>query len=98
MYSLYLAQTIKNCNSGCDVNLPNVAATGSNVQVIVQIAFAVIGVIALIFLLFAAIEMVTSQGDPQRIAKSRQAILYAVIGLIVAVSAETIVTFVLGKL
>lgn len=95
----FATTVVTNCTgSKCDTNFPGVSANNGSVQTVVQIAFAIIGTLAVIYLLFASIQMITSQGDPQTIAKSRQAILYAVVGIVVAVSAELIVTFVLGKL
>jgi hypothetical protein len=44
------------------------------------------------------LQLVLSQGDPKSAAQARQTIIYAVIGLVVAISAEVIVTFVIDKL
>jgi hypothetical protein len=41
---------------------------------------------------------VTSQGNPETVKKAREAIIAAVIGLVIALSAEIIVSFVLGNL
>lgn len=92
------AQTVKNCTSGCDINLPTVSANNNTLQSVLQILFGVLGILAVIYLLYAAIEFITSQGEPQKVAKARDSIVYALIGLLVAVSAELIVTFVLGKI
>jgi len=90
-----------NCTSGysnCDLNLPHVVAGSDNVRMVVQFAFGVIGALAVIYIIYAGIRISMSQGDPQTIAKSRQAIIFALVGLVVAVSAEIIVSFVLGRL
>lgn len=83
----------------CDVgNIPRVAAGTSQVQSILQIVFAVIGAIALIYIILSGFKLVTSLGNPDALAKARQSILYAVIGLVVALSAELLVTLLLGRL
>lgn len=82
----------------CDTGLPVVGATSSNLQAALQIVFGIIGVAAVIVVVFGGFQFVTAQGDTQKVAQARKTVLYAVIGLGVAVSAEVIVTFVLDKL
>lgn len=88
-----------NCStSGCDTHLPIVGASSHSLQAILQIVFGVIGAVALIFVIIAGLQFVTSQGDPQAAAKARQTVIYAIIGLVIALSAEVIVKFVLGRI
>ena len=88
-----------NCQDpSCDTHIPKVPASLDNLQTILQIVFAVIGAVALVFIILAGLQFVTSQGDPNSAAKARQTAIYAVIGLVVALSAEVIVTFVLGRI
>lgn len=83
----------------CDVgNIPRVEAGNSQIQSILQIVFAVIGAIALIYIIISGFKLMTSLGNPDALAKARQSILYAVIGLVVALSAELIVTLLLGRI
>lgn len=84
--------------SNCDTNFYEVKADPSAVIKIAQLSFGVIGALALIFVIIGGIKFVMSQGEPQAVASARQTIIFAVIGLIIAVSAEAIVTFVLGRL
>ena len=89
------------CQGLCTSNntgLPSVQAGKSQVDTALQIVFGVIGAMALIFIIIGGIQFVTSQGDPQSANKARNTILYSVVGLVVALSAEVIVTFVLGKI
>jgi hypothetical protein len=82
--------------------LPSVSATGGNgyndLQTILTIVFGVIGAVAVIFVIIGALKYITSQGDPQSTAKAKDTILYAIIGLVLALSAELIVTYVLNNL
>jgi len=75
--------------------LPTVPANSGTLQPILQIAFGVIGALALMFIVIAAVQFVISGGDPQRVSKARQTVLFAAAGLAVAVLAEVIVTYVL---
>lgn len=81
-----------------NTDLPTVAASSSNVKVVLQIIFGIIGTVALIYLLYSAIQFITSQGEPQGISKARQGIIYAIVGLVVALSAELIVTLLLERI
>lgn len=83
--------------------VPNPGKPGTNpaihiIKVAITIVSIIIGVAAVIMIILAGLAMVTSNGDPQAIAKARTSIIYALIGLIVAALAETIVAFVLNKL
>jgi hypothetical protein len=68
-----------------------------HVALIMGIVFAVIGAVALIFVLIGGISFVTSQGNPDKASQARMTIIYAIIGLVIAMSAEAIVYFVIGK-
>lgn len=80
-----------------DFEVPQATLDGNATQNIFQIVFAFIGVIALVVLLLASLKYITSRGDPQAVAKAKNTIVYAAIGLVVAASAFTIVGFVVGN-
>lgn len=82
----------------CETNLPTVAANSSTVQTVLQLVFGIVAALTVIYIIVAALKFITAQGNPQEAAKARQTIVYAVIGLVVALSAEAIVTFTLNKL
>jgi hypothetical protein len=58
----------------------------------------VTGIAAVIAIIIAGFEYVISSGDSAKIEKAKNAILYAVIGLVIVLSAQIIVRFVIGKL
>jgi hypothetical protein len=82
----------------CETGLPKVTTSDSNVRNALQITFGVIGAIAVIIIILAALRYVTARGNPQEAASARQTIIFALVGLVIAVSAEAIVTFVLKGL
>lgn len=82
----------------CPTGLPIIQADDTSVQVALQLVFGVIGALAVIMLLYAGFKFVSSQGNPQEAASARKTMIYALIGLAVAVAAEAIVTFVLRGL
>ncbi len=93
----YIAQI-----SPSGVNLPNKVAPARNgdflndrLQSVLQFTFGVLGAIAVLVIVIAALQYVLSAGDTQKVARAKDAIIYALIGLAVAVMAYAIVAFVL---
>jgi hypothetical protein len=84
--------------NGLDVsNLPRTPATSNTIKNILTIVFSVVGALALLFITIGGFRYVLSQGDPQATGKAKNTILYALVGLIIAVTAQLIVTFVIGR-
>lgn len=61
------------------------------------IFFTILGAIAFLMMVIAGLNMVLSEGNPDKVARARNTIIYAGVGLAVAFSAAFIVTIVLGK-
>ena len=57
----------------------------------------IVGVAAVIGLLVGAILYVVSAGDPGKTRTAKDAIIYSVIGIVIAMFAYAIVTFVIGR-
>lgn len=69
--------------------------------IITRIASAlslIIGVIAILIIIIAGIKMTISSGDSGKVKASRDQIIYASVGLIIAVLAQGIVQFVLNRI
>ena len=76
-------------------SLLGIAAT---ILIIIGIINGVVGalsLVAVIFIVVGGVNYMTSQGDPGKTKKAKDTILYAVIGLIIAVLAFAIVNFVI---
>lgn len=80
------------------VNIPKVETGPGQVDIILRFVFGIAGAICLIVITVAGLSYVISSGDPQRTAKAKDAILYAVIGLVISVLAFTIVNYVLVRI
>ena len=59
--------------------------------------FGIIGIVAVIMIILGGFTMMTSSGDPGKVKKGKDTILYGVIGLVVALLAVVIVNFVLNS-
>ena len=57
-----------------------------------------VGIISVIMLVFGGIRYIISGGDQKKITDAKNTILYAIIGLVIAILAYAIVTFVIGTL
>ena len=55
------------------------------------------GAVAIITIVVAGLTLVTAQGNPEQMSKSRSAIIYALIGLIVIALAFTVTQIVIGR-
>lgn len=73
-------------------------AVNKTVQNVIDILFYAIGVIAVIMIIIGGIKYTTSNGDSSAITSAKNTILYAVVGLVVAILAYAIVNFVLNRL
>jgi multisubunit Na+/H+ antiporter MnhB subunit len=79
--------------------IPRPGAPGdSTVTTVLNFAFALGAGLAMIVIIIAGIQFMLSQGDPGKSAKARNAIIYAVIGLVLCIAAFSIVRFVLTRL
>lgn len=59
-------------------------------------AYFVIGVVGAIIIIWAGIQYMTSEGEPEKTKKAQATITYTIIGLIIATAAATIIGFVTG--
>ncbi len=84
--------------SPSDFDVPQTNLDAASFDTIMQIVFAFVGFVALIALLLASLKYVTSQGDAAATAKAKNTIIYSLIGLAIAASAFSIVTFVVKSL
>lgn len=81
-----------------DSNGNEVDPVGLNLQNVINILLFIAGIIAVIYIVIGGFRYVTSNGDSGSISKAKNTIMYALIGLVIAIMAYAIVNFVLGKL
>lgn len=84
--------------SPTDVGVPVVDASNATLDRVLNAVFLVIGAVAILVLVLAALSYITSSGDAGKAKRAKEAILYAVVGIVVSLSAFGIVQFVLGKI
>lgn len=72
------------------------AGLTTTIHGVIRVLLFVVGVAAVIMLVIGGIRFVLSGGDSQAAAAAKNTVIYAVIGLIVAVLAWAIVNYVFG--
>ncbi len=102
LYSTYLAQ-VTNCKNGtdnpdCFTNLPEVDLNHPAVTNILGIVFGVMGAVAVLIIVIQAIKFALSNGEADKAASARKGIIYALVGLVISLTAEAIVLTLIKKL
>lgn len=90
-----LAQT-DICRGRSDVG--DLVGEGSILNSVIQILVYVIGAVAVLMIVIGALRYVLSVGDPQKASQAKNTIIYAIVGVVLALMAQTILTFVLERL
>ena len=76
------------------VNCPEDAIIDTILRSVLNILSFVVGAASVIVMVVAGLRFITANGDAQGIASARQTIIYAIVGLIVALGAQAIVQLV----
>jgi len=79
--------------AGCDIDPGE--SVFDKVPGAVMATFFIAGIIAVGVIIFGGVRYAISQGDPGKVKKAKDTLLYAVIGLVVTLMAFAIVTFIL---
>lgn len=77
---------------------PEIESNQSSVETILSMVFGIVGALSFLFVVIGGFRYVISRGDPQSIAKAKHTIMYALIGLVVAITATAIVNFTVGRI
>lgn len=67
-----------------------------NIKTVVNVLLFILGAIAVVMIIIGGIRYATSGGDASSTKAAKDTILYAVIGLVVAILAYAIVNFIIG--
>lgn len=89
-----------NGNSGGSTAVCGAAGTDnatSMAQTIVTTLLFILGIVAVIMIIVGGLRYITSAGDASRVKAAKDTIMYSIVGLVVAILAYAIVTFVVGR-
>lgn len=93
-----LLQIIASLSTIKSGDLPQTKADPGSIQNILSIVFGIVGALALLIIVVSGLRYITSAGEPQKTAKAKNGIIYALVGLVIAISAEAITAFVVHNL
>ncbi len=74
----------------------SITGSGGYVAIIINFLLVAIGIVSVIMIIIGGFRYTISNGDENSVRAAKDTILYAVIGLIVAILSFVIVNFVLG--
>ena len=78
--------------------LPTAEANADALKTILTIVFGIIGALALLMITVSGLRYITSAGDPQKASSAKNGIIYALVGLVIALIAESIIAFVVNRI
>lgn len=81
--------TLAECNVSDDTSLMDTVTN------LIRVALSVLGLVAVAVIILGAVQFMTASGDPGKVKKAKDTILYGVIGLVVAILAYAIVNFII---
>lgn len=82
------------CSTGTGVDDTSIATLASK---IVNIFSVIVGVVAVIMIIFGGFRYITSGGDSGKVGNAKNSLVYAIVGLIIVALAQLIVHFVLNQ-
>ena len=85
-------------NTAQDVGTNRIYGPNGILTKVASILSIIVGVVCIIAIIIAGLRYILSGGDSQQAASAKNAILYAIVGLVVAVSARVILSFVIGRI
>lgn len=91
-----LAQSSTTCNADGKKN-PLTGPDGLLKKISLVLSI-IAGIVAVVIIIVAGLQMVLSGGDVQKVASARSAIIGSVVGLVIITASEALVIFVINKL
>ena len=87
----------KGLDAGASCGKTNNLELLSSIRVVTNTLLFIVGIAAVIVIVIGGLRYIVSGGDPKGTAGAKDSILYAVVGLVVALLAFAIVNFVLNQ-
>jgi hypothetical protein len=78
-------------------HLPQAKANAQTLNTILTDFFILLGAIALLIAVIAGTRYIFARGNAEQVASAKNQLVYALVGLVVAALAATIVNFILGR-
>ena len=79
-------------------DLPRTKANEAAIVDIKNIVLGIVGALALLMIVVSGLRYITASGDPQQASKAKDGLIFALIGLLLVIIADAIVSFVVNRL
>ena len=66
-------------------------------QDIIDVLSLIVGIVSVVMIIIGGLRYITSSGDSANVTNAKNTILYAIVGLVIVLFAQTIVRFVVGR-
>ena len=80
------------CGGGGEEDLQNTVGS------VLNVVYGLVGILAVVFIIIGGFKYSTSQGEPGKVQQAKNTIMYALIGLVVTLSAFAITQFALSAM
>ncbi len=82
---------------GCGATGEGDAAVQSIIATVVDIFSIIVGAVSVIMIIVGGLRYITSSGDSGNVQAAKNTILYAIVGLVIVIFAQTIIRFVVDR-
>jgi len=84
--------------SGCIPKITGLNDIWLILAAVIEILLRIAALAAIGFVIYGGIQYIMSQGNPDKTQKARSTIIDALVGLVIAISATALITFVAGRI
>jgi Type IV secretion system pilin/Family of unknown function (DUF6112) len=74
--------------------LPTAAADPNQLHNVLQIVFGIVGALAFLMIVVSGLRYILSAGNPDRTSRAKNGIIYALVGVVIAIVGEALVSYV----
>lgn len=94
------AQVSSGINAATTNEMKNKQIDGNNgvIRTVSNILIWVVGIVSVIMIMWSGFKYITAAGDTSKVASAKNSLIYAIVGLIVAIMAYAIVNFIMDRL
>lgn len=77
--------------------LPKPPTNAATIKNMFGVVFGILGAFALLMITISGLKYITAGGDPQQASEAKKGVIYSLVGLAIAISAESIVVFLVNR-
>lgn len=93
-----VCQQVSRVDPACETKEDRIFGDGGLISKGVNLLIFVAGAVAVVIIIISGLMYVLSSGDPQNTARAKDALIYAVVGLVIALIARLVVNFIISRL